>query len=84
VSVPIRDITTGYYVRPSFEAATDGDDYIEGGGWQRRIFGNLGQDDIIGGSFEPVQPHNRLQRRTARTSSSAAPAPTSRAATWAT
>ena len=29
---------------------TDGDDYIEGGGGNDTIFGNLGQDDIIGGS----------------------------------
>jgi Ca2+-binding RTX toxin-like protein len=35
---------------PSFEAATDGDDYIEGNGGDDVIFGNLGQDDIIGGS----------------------------------
>ena len=34
----------------SFEAATDGDDYIEGNGGNDVIFGNLGQDDIIGGS----------------------------------
>ncbi len=37
---------------PSFEAATDGDDYIEGNGGNDVIFGNLGQDDIIGGSSE--------------------------------
>jgi Ca2+-binding RTX toxin-like protein len=34
----------------SVEATTDGDDYIEGNGDQDTIFGNLGQDDIIGGS----------------------------------
>ena len=34
----------------SFEAATDGDDYIEGGGGDDVIFGGLGQDDLIGGS----------------------------------
>ena len=37
-------------INPSFEASTDGDDYIEGGGGDDLIFGNLGQDDIIGGS----------------------------------
>ena len=34
----------------SFEARTDGDDYIEGNGGADVIFGNLGQDDLIGGS----------------------------------
>jgi len=33
---------------PSFEAASDGDDYIEGNGGADVIFGNLGQDDIVG------------------------------------
>ena len=35
---------------PSFEAATDGDDYIEGNAGNDLIYGNLGQDDPIGGS----------------------------------
>ena len=35
-------------INPSFEAASDGDDYIEGNGGSDVIFGNLGQDDIIG------------------------------------
>ena len=30
--------------------ARDGDDYIEGSGGNDVIFGNLGQDDLIGGS----------------------------------
>ncbi len=34
----------------TFEAATDGDDYIEAGGGGDIVFGGLGQDDIIGGS----------------------------------
>ncbi len=34
----------------SFEADTDGDDYVEGNGGDDVIFGNLGQDDLIGGS----------------------------------
>ena len=32
------------------QARTDGDDYIEGNGGADVIFGNLGQDDLIGGS----------------------------------
>jgi Ca2+-binding RTX toxin-like protein len=44
----IGDLT----VRASFEAATDGDDYIEGNGGNDVIFGNLGQDDIVGGSSD--------------------------------
>jgi Ca2+-binding RTX toxin-like protein len=46
----------------SFEEATDGKDYIEGGGGNDVIFGNLGQDDIIGGSsdfFSLGDPQNR-------------------------
>ncbi len=39
-------------VVPSFEAATDGEDYIEGGGGDDSIFGGLGQDDIVGGSSD--------------------------------
>lgn len=31
-------------------AGRDGDDYIEGGGGADVVFGNLGQDDIVGGS----------------------------------
>ena len=34
----------------SYEAAEDGDDYIEGGQDEDLIFGNLGQDDILGGN----------------------------------
>ena len=34
------------------ESATDGDDYIEGNGGNDRIYGNLGADDLIGGSSE--------------------------------
>ncbi|MDZ4220728.1 MAG: hypothetical protein U1D70_17120 [Methylobacter sp.] len=35
---------------PAIESASDGDDYIEGGGGDDTIFGGLGQDDIVGGS----------------------------------
>ncbi|MCE8556437.1 calcium-binding protein [Ruegeria pomeroyi] len=47
---------------PSFEAETDGDDYVEGGGGNDLIFGNLGQDDLIGGSsslYTLVTPEQR-------------------------
>ena len=38
-------------LQPSVEnLGTDGEDYIEGGGGNDVIFGNLGQDDLIGGS----------------------------------
>ncbi|MBA3348546.1 MAG: hypothetical protein H0T13_08305, partial [Actinobacteria bacterium] len=43
---PIGDLV----LVPSFEAATDGDDYVEGGGGNDVIFGGLGQDDLVGGS----------------------------------
>jgi Ca2+-binding RTX toxin-like protein len=49
---------------PSFEASTDGDDYIEGGGGGDVIFGNLGQDDIVGGNsnlfslYDNIDPDN--------------------------
>src|SRR5690606_38983860 len=36
-----RDADDYLVVRPSFEAATNGDDYIEGGGGSDVIFGNL-------------------------------------------
>jgi Ca2+-binding RTX toxin-like protein len=45
-----RDEDGYLQIRPSFDSDTDGDDYIEGGGGKDVIFGNLGQDDIIGGS----------------------------------
>ena len=48
-----RNETTGFLeVSTSLEAASDGDDYVEGGGGNDIIFGNLGRDDLIGGSSE--------------------------------
>jgi Ca2+-binding RTX toxin-like protein len=40
----------GLTLTPSFDAAGDGNDYVEGGGGNDVIFGNQGQDDLIGGS----------------------------------
>ena len=37
-------------VNASFEGSGDADDYIEGNGGNDVVFGNLGQDDIVGGS----------------------------------
>lgn len=47
-----RDPDGTLKVVPSFEAVTDGNDYIEGNDGADVIFGNLGQDDILGGSSE--------------------------------
>ncbi|GGO80245.1 hypothetical protein GCM10011348_16530 [Marinobacterium nitratireducens] len=46
----IDDPVGELFVVASFEAASDGEDYIEGGGGKDVIFGGLGQDDIVGGS----------------------------------
>ena len=46
----------------SFEAGTDGDDYIEAGGGSDVVFGGLGQDDIIGGSSELFTLDQRAER----------------------
>ena len=51
------------HVNPSFEAATDGNNYIEGGGGNGTvIFGGTGQNDIIGGNsnlFSLTTPQQR-------------------------
>ena len=49
-------------VMVSVEAVTDGDDYIEGNGGGDVIFGNLGQDDIVGGSSDLFGLVARSQR----------------------
>ncbi|TIT96939.1 MAG: hypothetical protein E5W55_10050, partial [Mesorhizobium sp.] len=48
----IDDPAGALFVVPSFEAASDGQDYIEGGGGRDVIFGGLGQDDLVGGSSD--------------------------------
>ena len=45
-----RNSSDGTLSNPSVEGAEDGDDYVEGGGGSDVIFGNFGQDDLIGGS----------------------------------
>ena len=45
-----RDSDNLLHLNPSFTASSDGDDYIEGGAGNDVIFGNLGQDDLIGGN----------------------------------
>lgn len=47
-----RDGTNTLLLNPSFDASTNGNDYIEGNGGNDVIFGNQGQDDIIGGSSD--------------------------------
>jgi Ca2+-binding RTX toxin-like protein len=64
------DLTVGAYrdaagllvLAPSVEAASDGDDYIEGGGGSDVVFGNLGRDDIIGGSSGLFSLASKAQR----------------------
>jgi Ca2+-binding RTX toxin-like protein len=56
------DPTGPLTVYPSYEAAGDGDDYIEGGAGNDTVFGGLGQDDIVGGSssfFSLMTPDQR-------------------------
>ena len=48
--VPYLDPLGLLVIHESFEAVTDGDDYIEAGGGADMVFGGLGQDDVIGGS----------------------------------
>ena len=81
-SEPRRDAAGDLTVVAVAGSATDGNDYIEGGGGNDVIFGGLGQDDIIGGSsslFSLVDAGAAPRRRRHR--SSAAPAPRSAATT---
>jgi hypothetical protein len=48
----VCDYTGVLEVVASFEAATDGEDYLEGNAGNDVIFGGLGQDDIVGGSSD--------------------------------
>ncbi len=57
-----RDAAGYLVVRPSYEAPTDGDDYIEGGGGHDVVFGGLGADDIVGGSSAQFSLVTRAQR----------------------
>jgi outer membrane protein OmpA-like peptidoglycan-associated protein/Ca2+-binding RTX toxin-like protein len=47
-----RDNLNNLYVNHSDDGGADGDDYIEGGPGVDTVFGNLGQDDIVGGSSD--------------------------------
>jgi Ca2+-binding RTX toxin-like protein len=58
----LRNASGDLVVTPSFDAASDGDDYIEGNSGSDIIFGNLGQDDIIGGSSNLFGLVNAAQR----------------------
>ncbi|HEX4527586.1 MAG TPA: hypothetical protein VH108_12695 [Gaiellaceae bacterium] len=49
-------------ITPSFDAATDGNDYVEGGGGNDVIFGNQGEDDLIGGSSKLFGLGTKAQR----------------------
>ena len=51
-SVDVCDYTGDLDIVPSFEASTDGQDYIEGNGGYDILFGGLGQDDIVGGNSD--------------------------------
>ncbi|HSO02245.1 MAG TPA: hypothetical protein VLS46_06935, partial [Gaiellaceae bacterium] len=48
----VCDVVGDLDVVASFEAVTDGEDYIEGNGGDDVVFGGLGQDDIVGGSSD--------------------------------
>ena len=53
---------TLHVVAVAGNAATDGADYIEGGGGSDVIFGGLGPDDIIGGSSNLFNLQSKAQR----------------------
>ncbi len=49
---PFRDASNALVLRPSFDAAGDGQDYVEGGGGNDILLGNQNQDDLIGGNSD--------------------------------
>src|SRR4029079_1280774 len=56
------DLTGDLDLVSSFDATTDGEDYIEGNGGNDIAFGGQGQDDILGGSsdfFSLTNPYLR-------------------------
>ena len=58
-----RDVRTTRVSADDVDGAeTDGDDYIEGGGGNDTILGNLGQDDLIGGSSSLFAPNDAANR----------------------
>src|SRR5262249_30991915 len=62
IGAQVCDYVGALDIVPSFEATTDGEDYIEGNGGNDILLGNLGQDDIIGGSssfFGLTTPQSR-------------------------
>jgi hypothetical protein len=59
---PFRDANNALTLRPSFDGSTDGQDYIEGGGGNDIVFGNQGQDDLIGGSSDKFSLTDRSLR----------------------
>ncbi len=59
----VRVSATPTVLHPSFDdRISDGHDYVEGGGGNDTIFGNLGQDDLIGGSSDLYTLTTREQR----------------------
>jgi Ca2+-binding RTX toxin-like protein len=59
----IYDIATSRLSADDYDGnGRDGDDYVEGGGGNDVIFGNLGQDDLIGGSSNLFGTANVDQR----------------------
>jgi Ca2+-binding RTX toxin-like protein len=49
---PFRDATNALVLRPSFDAASDGQDHVVGNAGNDVLFGNQGQDDLIGGNSD--------------------------------
>jgi len=59
----VRDANNALRLNASFDASTDGNDYIEGGAGNDVIFGNQGQDDIVGGSSDLFSQTTKAQRQ---------------------